>query len=154
MRLRTEYYKKYYRQNKDKILSQSKRYYLDNKIKIQKRHSKYLKNRRQSDINFKIACNLRIRLSKALRRNTKCGSAVKSLGCSIAQFKVHIENKWNCGMSWGNYGEWHLDHITPLSSFDLTNTQDFIKACHYSNYQPLWAHDNLSKNNKITLLSS
>lgn len=52
-------------------------------------------------------------------------------------------------MSWYNYGEWHLDHIIPLVSFDLTNRWQFARACHYTNYQPLWWWDNISKGAKI-----
>jgi hypothetical protein len=52
-------------------------------------------------------------------------------------------------MSWGNYGQWHIDHIIPLSSFNLLEEQQFKIACHYTNLQPLWAKENLSKGNKI-----
>jgi len=52
-------------------------------------------------------------------------------------------------MSWGNYGEWHIDHIKPISSFDLTNEYELKKAFHYSNTQPLLAKENLSKGNKV-----
>jgi hypothetical protein len=56
-------------------------------------------------------------------------------------------------MSWDNYGKWHLDHIIPLSSFDLTNREQFLKAAHYTNYQPLWAHENFMKRAKLPLLT-
>lgn len=73
------------------------------------------------------------------------GSAVRDLGCSIPEFKTYIENKFVDGMSWDNHGEWHLDHIKPLASFDLTDRSQLLIACHYTNYQPLWAIDNLKK---------
>jgi hypothetical protein len=53
-------------------------------------------------------------------------------------------------MSWANYGEWHIDHKTPLSSFNLQDREQFLKAVHYTNLQPLWALDNLRKNDKLT----
>jgi hypothetical protein len=52
------------------------------------------------------------------------------------------------GMNWANYGAWHLDHIVPISSFDLTDREHFVRACHYTNYQPLWSTDNLKKGTK------
>jgi len=52
-------------------------------------------------------------------------------------------------MSWDNYGEWHLDHVQPLSSFDLTDRVDFLEACNWLNIQPLWAEDNLKKGDNL-----
>jgi hypothetical protein len=60
-------------------------------------------------------------------------------------FKLHIEQQFVDGMTWDNWGEWHLDHIRPLASFNLVDRDQFLTACHYSNYQPLWATDNLIK---------
>lgn len=78
------------------------------------------------------------------------GSAVKDLGCSIEDFKKHLESLWQPGMSWCNYGlrGWHIDHVIPISSFDLVIKQEQLKACHYTNLQPLWAKDNLSKGDR------
>ena len=108
------------------------------------------KERYQSDIAFRISKNLRNRLCLALQRNYKSGSAVSDLGCSIDDLKKYLESKFIDGMSWDNYGRngWHIDHIKPLINFDLTNKEELIKACHYSNLQPLWARDNISKGAK------
>jgi hypothetical protein len=91
---------------------------------------------------------LRTRLAKALHRQSKSGSAVASLGCSVAKFKVYLESKFLPGMSWENHGEWHIDHVKPLDSFDLTDPSQLLAACHYRNLQPLWAIDNIKKGNK------
>ncbi len=111
--------------------------------------------RRKTDINYRLAINLRNRISIVIRQRfknkKKGGSAVKDLGCSIEEFKLFIEGRWQEGMNWENYGKsgWHIDHRTPLSAFNLEDRNDFLKACHYTNLQPLWAADNLLKAWKI-----
>lgn len=65
------------------------------------------------------------------------------------ELRAHLEAQFQAGMSWDNYGEWHIDHIKPLASFDLEDTDQLKLACHYTNLQPLWAKDNLSKGAKM-----
>ncbi len=91
----------------------------------------------------KLRHNLRKRISRSLRS----GSCIENLGCTLEQLKVHLESKFQNGMTWENYGRhgWHVDHIRPLSAFDLTDVSQLKVACHYSNLQPLWATDNLRK---------
>jgi len=91
---------------------------------------------------------LRLRLYHALNHNFKSGSAVRDLGCSISGLKLHLESKFQPDMTWDNYGEWHIDHIKPLSKFDLTDRDQLLEACHYTNLQPLWAEENLKKGNR------
>ena len=107
----------------------------------------YHRNKKLADVNYRIKCRLRNRLWKVLRGNYKTGSAVRDLGCSIEHFKKHLEAQFQPGMTWENYGNggWHLDHIRPLVLFDLTDRSQFLEAAHYTNLQPLWAKDNLSK---------
>lgn len=105
----------------------------------------YQNEKLASDINFRIAHNLRCRVHTAVKRNFKAGSAVKDLGCNIEEFKNYIAKKFKQDMCWDNYGGWHLDHIKPLSKFNLSDRGEFVKAAHFTNYQPLWAKDNLSK---------
>lgn len=107
--------------------------------------AEYSRTRYKQDIDFKLSNSLRRRTRMALKRGQKAGSAVKDLGCSIEFLKQHLEYQFQKGMSWGNYGKWHIDHKQPLASFDLTNRKQFLKACHYTNLQPLWAADNQSK---------
>jgi hypothetical protein len=101
--------------------------------------------RRALDIKFKLTCYLRTRLNAALRNHQKTGSAVHDLGCTIPEFIDYIAAKFQPGMSWDNYGEWHLDHIKPLAAFDLTDRTQFVEAARFTNYQPLWALDNIRK---------
>lgn len=95
--------------------------------------------------------NLRSRLYDALKNNQKIGSAVSDLGCSIEELKVHLESKFQLGMTWNNWTKdgWHIDYIRPLASFDLTDKNQVKEACKYINLQPLWAEDNLSKGDTL-----
>jgi hypothetical protein len=109
------------------------------------------KQRRLTDPRFKLSVNLRCRLHDALKGNYKAGSAVRDCGCSMEALRLYLESKFQPGMTWANWGinGWHIDHIRPLSSFDLTDREQFLKACHYTNLQPLWAKDNLSKGDRL-----
>ena len=119
-----------------------------NKDKI----NEYNSNRYKTNIQHKLSKLLRSRLWDALQGDLKSGSAVKDLGCSIEELKICLESKFQEGMSWDNWTSdgWHIDHIKPLASFDLTDRNQLIQACHYTNLQPLWAKDNFSKGDKIT----
>lgn len=130
--------------NKEHLKSYKKKWKKDNKIELRNKARKIY----HTNINEKIKTNLRNRINKALKNNYKTGSAVKDLGCSIEEFKKYIEERFKPGMSWENHGEWHLDHIKPLANFDLTDREQFLEACHYTNYHPLWAIDNLKKGDR------
>jgi len=104
--------------------------------------------RYETDELFRLACILRSRVRSALKNNQKTGSAVRDLGCTLAELKTHIESLFQPGMTWENHGDWHIDHKKPLASFDLTDRIQFLQACHYTNLQPLWAAFNLSKSDK------
>ena len=82
-------------------------------------------------------------------KSKKSGSAVKDLGCSIKDLKIHLEEQFQEGMNWNNHGSWHIDHRKPLASFDLTKREQLLAAVHFTNLQPLWAKDNLSKGSKV-----
>jgi len=109
-----------------------------------------LKERLSTDIQFKMQENLRSRLYGAIRGTRKAGSAIRDLGCSLVELKARLELLFQPGMTWDNWSldGWHIDHIKPLSSFDLTDREQFKRACHFSNLQPLWAIENLSKGAK------
>jgi hypothetical protein len=100
-------------------------------------------------VSFKIAYNLRTRLRTAIKNNKKTTTTLDYLGCTISELKIHLETKFTIGMSWDNYGKWHIDHILPCSSFDMSKESEQKKCFHYTNLQPLWAIDNIKKSNKI-----
>mgnify|MGYP001563855485 CR=1 FL=1 len=155
-------HKVYWKKNREKLIARHKIWAIKNIEKIaiknkiwRKNNQKWIRddwnNRLKTDIQFRLQLRLRSRFGRALKNNYKVGSAVFDLGCSIKEFKIHLEKKFQSGMTWKNYGlyGWHIDHKIPLSSFDLTNREQVKKACHYTNLQPMWALDNLKKNKKI-----
>ena|ERR1035437_5343669 len=144
-----EYRKEYNKSNKEKIRKQQQDYYLNNKEQILVHQKKYESNKVKTDIQYKLSRAIRSRLRSALKGNVKSGSAVRNMGCTISELMVRFEKQFQPGMAWNNHGHWHIDHIKPLSSFDLTNRQQFLEACHYSNLQPLWATENLHKAAKL-----
>jgi uncharacterized Zn finger protein (UPF0148 family) len=94
--------------------------------------------------------NIRQRVRMALE-GVKSNSVTQSLGCTWEELRIYLQSKFQPGMSWENYGlyGWHVDHIIPICNFNLDCPEEFKKACHYTNLQPLWAKDNLVKSNKI-----
>jgi hypothetical protein len=77
-------------------------------------------------------------------------TTLELLGCNSEFFKEYLENNFLDGMTWENYGEWHIDHMKPCAAFDLTNEDDQRKCFHYTNLQPLWALDNIIKGANFT----
>ena len=152
----------YFQANRGHLLTKNSQRYHTNKEHVQAINSKcfqkhkqrrylYRSNRMRTDLNFKLSNILRSRLYRPLKGGAKGGSAVRDLGCSIEFLKTYLESKFKPDMTWENWSKtgWHIDHIIPLSSFDLTKRRQFLKACHYTNLQPLWAGENLIKGSKI-----
>lgn len=139
-----DYYPKYREQNKEKIKEYKRQYQIKNKIKI----TKQINDRYKNDINYRIKHNLRTRFNLAIKNNSKKSSIINLLGCSIPKFKEYIEKQFIDDMTWNNYGQWHIDHIKPCCGFDLSDKKQQQICFHYTNLQPLWAKDNLSKGGK------
>lgn len=122
------------------------RYYQEHKDSIHR----YRRARRETTPSFRLADALRSRLRTALHGKQKSGSAVEDLGCSIPEFRLYIENQFEEGMSWDNYGEvWELDHVIPLNQFDLSNRMELLEACNWLNIRPLSCEDNRSRPRQI-----
>jgi hypothetical protein len=136
---------------KRKTLESSKASHVKYKDNYRKSKLAYVKNKLNTDPNWKLRALLRHRLYIALHGNHKSGSAVRDLGCSVEFLKNYLESKFQPEMTWDNWSPkgWHIDHIKPLSLFDLTDREQLLKACHYTNLQPLWAKDNLIKGTKV-----
>lgn len=103
----------------------------------------------KSNLNSFIKRKVKTRLKKALRGNSKIGKTVELLGCTIPELRQYLESLFEPNMSWDNYGAWHIDHIRPCASFDLTDPEQQKLCFHYTNLQPLWAEDNLKKGKKL-----
>ena len=112
----------------------------------------------RAKISHKLASTLRSRLRSILKwkGRRKIDSSIEALGCSVDEFRAHLESKFSEGMTWSNWKHdgWHIDHIIPLSSFNLEDPAEFRKAFHYSNTQPLWASDNQSKRDSMDWVKS
>jgi len=108
------------------------------------------RNRKSVDPAYKLIRLMRSRLIDALKNNYKTSSVLTLLGCSISDLKLKLEGMFAFGMTWENHGNagWHIDHIRPLSSFDLRDPRQQAIAFHHTNLQPLWAKDNLSKSDR------
>lgn len=172
-----EYFKRYNRKNKEKIKDQQKQYREKNKEKISKWLKEYynankerlseqkrqyrLKNKekrnqyeRQKNIEdpfYKFKNSVKKLISHTFKNNklNKPSKTEEILGCTIHEFRCYIESKFEKGMTFKNHttNGWHLDHIIPISS--AKNEDDVVRLNHYTNFQPLWAEDNLKKSNKI-----
>jgi len=138
---RNETKKKYYQENREKILAQNK--------KNRKKINLYEKNRRASDLNYRLLCTLRSRLNTALKEKCKHETTKDLLGCSIVFFKNWIEYQFSEDMSWENYGSyWQLDHVKPCASFDLTNLDKQKECFEWKNISPLNKLENITKSDK------
>lgn len=126
-----------------------KKYNELNKERINERGKEWHKKRRDTDPLFKMTCNIRGLIGNSIKNQvyTKKSKTYEILGCEFETFKKHIERQFTKGMTWENHGEWHYDHIIPISS--AQTEEELIKLNHYTNFQPLWAEDNIRKSNKI-----
>jgi len=125
-----------------------KKYYQENSKRINERRRMWMENPQN-----KIAHNLRTRIRQSLQLN-KSGKAAKTeelTGTSYKELKNYLESKFVFGMSWKNYGEWHIDHIIPINYFDLSVEENQRICFNFRNLQPLWKFDNIRKNDRITI---
>ena len=148
-----KYHREYRQKNIDKMLQYHKEYRKENLEKMRKYHVEYNRERKENDINFRLTHTLGDRLRSAIKssgvkKNTK---TINLIGCDIPFLKKYLEALFKPGMSWENHGRsgWHIDHIYPCASFDLTNPRQQKICFHYSNLQPLWAKENIRKGKKL-----
>ena len=116
--------------------------------KGRERSKRYMAHRQKTDPAFRLLSALRCRTRSALKGKGKSKRTMMLVGCTLAELRAHLENQFVAGMSWENYGKWHVDHIRPCVSFDLLDPDQQAKCFHFSNLQPLWAIDNFRKSGK------
>lgn len=144
-------YEKQHRNNnldiKEKLKTRTAQY--RNKEESKEKRRTYESNRLKINPSAKLANRFRNLINK-LVKNKKGKSAEELLGCTYDELELHLRAQFKEDMSWNNWNisGWHIDHIKPLASFDLTNEEELKKAFHYTNLQPLWAIDNLKKGDK------
>ena len=143
--------KKYYYDNHEKMLASAAKSRNKRRKERSQKQYEYKKKRLKTDIAFKITERIRSRINLCLKRykTIKSQEFKTLLGTNDMQvIWDHLQKQFKKGMTKENHGLWHIDHIKPVSSFDLTKPEEQIKCFHYTNLQPLWAKENLSKGAK------
>jgi len=150
--------------NNHKKWSENKRDYLNqyhkewrekNIDKHRENKRNYEKTRKANDPLYKLVANFRTAIWTVLKENNlnKYGHYFEILQYSPEELATHLENQFSEGMTWENYGEWHVDHITPITAFNFQEIGDneFIRCWSLENLQPMWADENIRKSNKILI---
>ena len=118
---------------------------------FRKYYKNWINKKLKTDPHFKLKQALSHRIWGALKGQVKSKRTMELLGCTIDELWIHMESKFTEGMTKENYGKWHVDHIMPCASFDLSDPEQQAKCFHYTNLQPLWALDNIKKGNRVQI---
>lgn len=124
-------------------------WYYKNRIRANENTRRWQAAKRRQSLQFRIRRNLCNRIKAVVTRGHKSDSTLRLLGCDLPFFLKWLESKFKPGMTWDNYGEWHIDHETPCAAFDLTDPVQQSNCFHYSNLQPLWAEENRRKGARV-----
>lgn len=150
----SNYYKEWREDNIDELKIYSQQWNKDNKEHINKYKRDYERKRRAEDPKYRLGIRTRTAVWQLLKERgvRKTNKTFALLGYSIEELMNHLEKQFTEGMTWDNYGEWHVDHRIPMAKFNFTSTDDHeFKLCwSLDNLQPLWELDNLSKGTKIS----
>jgi hypothetical protein len=141
----------YYAKHSNKLKEYQVEYSKANRNKINARSRRYVQQRIKTDLQFRITHVLRSRLCAAIKGRKPVQQTMDLVGISFTELISYLEGRFQHGMSWANYGfrGWHVDHIAPIASFDLTDPDQQRRCFHYTNLQPLWWKDNLRKKHSI-----
>ena len=135
--------------NKDEYIRDKINNYYKKKCSNKKKINNYI-NLKKNDIIYKICGNLANRIYEEFKeKNIKRTLTYSEFFCNYEIFKIHLSNQFKDGITYNNYGNWEVDHILPISSFNLYDIEEAKKCFNYKNLQPLWKEENLKKSNKI-----
>lgn len=127
-------------------------------VKARKRYREYAKMRRRTDPVYRLCITLRSRVKCALNavNAEKCAKTMELIGCTIGELRSHLESQFTEGMTWETHAlrGWHIDHIKPCHTFDLSDPAQQRECFHYTNLRPLWWQDNLARNRKYGVLET
>jgi hypothetical protein len=150
------YDKQYAQDNKDKIYEYKRQHKLQNWDHYNELNRINSKRRKQEDIQYKLATNLRSRVRTALKYNKKADHSLALVGCTLGELKQWLESQFTDGMSWDNWGKpeigktrWNIDHSIPVTWFDLSDPNQQRECFNYKNLQPMWWWENIKKSNKF-----
>lgn len=162
--------KRYYKNNRDKRLKYFSEWQKENREHLNNYHKEwreknidkhrenkrtYERTRKANDPLYKLISNFRTAIYQVLKENNvdKNGHYFEILKYSPDELISHLENQFKDGMTWDNYGEWHVDHILPITSFNIQEIGDneFMKCWSLNNLQPMWGKENIKKSNKILI---
>lgn len=131
----------------EKLREVNRAYYASHREEILAQTKKYEARRRLEHPEFRALHSLRSRLHAVLKRRPQAASTAKLVGCTTEDLRRHLESRFKMGMTWKNYGRkgWHIDHIRPCASFDLSDLEQQRQCFHFTNLQPLWWQENLVK---------
>lgn len=140
---KSEYNRRLELKNKERRRKQKEVYWENTKDVVREKRTKYMKIKRQTDEQFRIANNMRAILSYLITGRQLTTS--KDFGAYRDEIRTYLETLFIEGMSWDNYGEWEIDHIIPVSSFNQVDNEQLKQCWHYSNIRPIWKKENRQK---------
>lgn len=150
---KSKFYKKWAKDNRENLRGYHTKWREENKEHVNEYKRDYERKRRAEDPKYRLAARTRTAVYTCLKEANvaKYRSTFDTLGYTIEELMGHLERLFTDGMTWNNYGKWHVDHIIPMSSFVFESVEDngFKECWKLRNLQPLWGEENLSKGSKI-----
>jgi hypothetical protein len=145
-----QYHRQYNQDHKEEKKQYNKQYRQDHKEERKQYHRQYENKKYKTDITFRLRSIISKAIRKSIKRNKNGYHWEDLVGYTLDDLKQHLEKQFKDGMSWDNYGEWHIDHVIPQSWFkyDSYNDREFKQCWALANLQPMWAEENISKQDR------